>query len=121
MKIPVVVKKNDVLLKRKNRTTLVLNEEGEERIENALPIQYIEEACLRFFSTMDGRMHAAQEILHIRQKVPVCVSELTHEIWFPSRSPSQKDCIWLKYNAIFDYQAIHQQKTLIQFYSSKEI
>lgn len=91
----------------------LINKSKSEDIENSL--QFLNDLCIKHGSTYKGRIDACKRLLNINQKVPLLISELTLEIWFPILSAKNKNNIWLNYNEILSYKGIENNKTIIKF------
>jgi len=61
--------------------------------------------CLAHGSTVSGRRSACTARTGQRIKVPVLISEMTEEIYFPLLSPESADCIWILYNELAGFHA----------------
>jgi competence transcription factor ComK len=64
------------------------------------PISYIRTLCLNCGSTLEGRIDAFKEITATLQKACVLVSNATNEIYMPTLSMKNRDCIWILYNPV---------------------
>ncbi|QOY37175.1 competence protein ComK [Anaerobacillus isosaccharinicus] len=64
------------------------------------PLQLIDRACLKGFSSYDGRRKAVGYQLGIRHKVPIPISPHEQIYAFPTHSPTQFDCFWLFYQHV---------------------
>ena len=91
----------------------LINKSKSEEINNSL--QFLNDLCIKHGSTYKGRIDACKRLLNINQKVPLLISELTLEIWFPILSAKNKNNIWLNYNEILSYKGIENNKTIIKF------
>lgn len=60
----------------------------------------IESSCSFYGSSYEGRIKWSKEILNTKIKLPVVIEESKNIIFFPTRSISNNDCIWLSYNNI---------------------
>lgn len=60
----------------------------------------IESSCYFYGSSYDARLNWSKEILNTKIKLPVVIEESKNIIFFPTRSISNDDCIWLSYNNI---------------------
>lgn len=60
----------------------------------------VESSCNFYGSSYDARLKWSREILRTRIKLPVIIEESKNIIFFPTRSISNDDCIWLSYNNI---------------------
>ena len=91
----------------------LINKNRSEEVNNTL--QFLNDLCIKHGSTYKGRIDACKSLLNINQKVPLLISELTLEIWFPILSSKNKDNIWLNYNEILSYKATQDNKTIFKF------
>lgn len=86
-----------------------------ERILNFKPYEVMEYSCEYFGSSLEGRVHGAKKILGSIYKVPLFVDESRNIVFFPTRSPSADDNIWISLNNIDYYKKISNTKTAIIF------
>lgn len=68
--------------------------------------------CLFHGATYDGRRRATTEILKVKQKVPILLSQ--KELLFPTTSPSLQQCAWINFYAIEQLEK-DQNGSLITF------
>ena len=90
---------------QKKEMTVLLKEHGKYCIVKKPVLSLLEEACLFYGSTLQGRTIAAKKILQIHQKVPILVSEKKETLWFPTVSATRDDCIWIHANEVVSYHA----------------
>lgn len=64
----------------------------------------IESSCNFYGSSYDGRIKWSKEVLNTKIKLPVVIEESKNIIFFPTRSISNNDCIWLSYNNIVKFE-----------------
>lgn len=91
-----------------------------ELIINKTPMEIIEDSCLYFGSTYDGRHTATKYLLGISYKSPIIVEESRNIIFFPTNSPRQYDCCWISLRNIMDYKRKHNH-SIIYFDNGKQI
>ena len=89
------------------------NKEPQVIHEGVLPL--LEQLCLFHGSTFEGRREAAAKTLHIVQKVPILVSEITRDMLFPTKAIKERDCIWINYRAVDEIMR-RRGKTLLYFH-----
>ena len=82
-----------------SETSRVIETEAEYIVNNP-PLNILEYSCEYFGSSYEGRLKWSKEILKTRIKLPVIIEESKNIIFFPTRSISNNDCIWLSYNNI---------------------
>lgn len=67
---------------------------------NQRPLSIIKAACIKGGATYEGRMIAMQQLLQIRQKLPVPIQPHRHIYAFPTESPRNFNCQWIFPNHI---------------------
>ena len=88
---------------------------------NQTPFEIMEDSCLYFGSTYNGRKEGARSILGAEYKVPIIVDEADNLIVFPTTSPLSSDCIWISLNHLKNYEKLDSYNTKIVFDNDKEI
>ena len=83
-----------------------------ELIVNKTPMEIIEDSCLYFGSTYDGRHTATKYLLGISYKSPIIIEESRNIIFFPTNSPRQQDCCWISLKNIIDYKRRHNNSII---------
>lgn len=63
----------------------------------------VNRSCIFYGSTLNGRISACREILGVRYKVPIMVSELNNIILIPTAAIRNDDCGWLNLYAVDNY------------------
>ena len=108
-----------LVLKPKDEKTVVYEEGGTITV-NKTPYKIMEDSCAYYGSTLDGRKEGAANLLSNSYKLPVIVEDANNIIFFPTKSPRKKDCIWVSLNNIRDY---YPQKgyIVIEFNNGKKI
>lgn len=91
-----------------------------ELIINKTPMEIIEDSCLYFGSSYDGRHTATKYLLGISYKSPIVVEESRNIIFFPTNSPRQYDCCWISLRNIIDYKRRYN-RSIIYFDNGKQI
>ena len=91
-----------------------------ELIINKTPMEIIEDSCLYFGSSYNGRHTATKYLLGISYKSPIIIEESKNIIFFPTNSPRQGDCCWISLRNIIDYKRNHK-KSIIYFDHGKKI
>lgn len=64
------------------------------------PFKIMEDSCIYYGSTYNGRKDSSKYLLGAEYKVPILVDELNNIIALPTTSPFSKDCIWLSLTRI---------------------
>jgi len=103
------------------KTTSLVYEDKERYLVNQTPFEIMEDSCLYFGSTYNGRKEGARSILGAEYKVPIIVDEADNLIVFPTTSPLSSDCIWISLNHLKNYEKLDSYNTKIVFDNDKEI
>lgn len=85
------------LMKGTAQGMIVVDDEGIEELSSKRPEEYLQEACIKHGSTMEGREQSFRKLTSSSQKAAVLVNERTNELWFPTVSKTNTDCQWLSY------------------------
>ena len=108
------------IMPNENESSLVYEDEDRFLIEQS-PFQIMEESCMYFGSTYEGRKESARSILGAEYKVPVIVEDTDNLIVFPTTSPKSDDCIWISLKRIKNFERIDNSNTKVIFDNNKEI
>ncbi|MET1015123.1 MAG: competence protein ComK [Paenisporosarcina sp.] len=76
-------------------------------------------ACMRYFSTYEGRIQASRFQTSFHRKTPLLVAENGIEA-FPTMSPLKPDCMWI-FNHTFKVKFHTNKSTLLQYENGIEI
>ena len=75
---------------------------------------FINEKCLNHGSTLQGRKEAFMYQMNIKKFVPIVVSLHPVEIYLPTTSKSNYECIWINY-ANIDHVEYEKKKCTLYF------
>lgn len=100
--------------------SLIIIEGGKEIHSIHSPEQIIDNSCLLYGSTLKGRKDAVKDVLKSASKLPVPVNPALGIFMMPTASTKNKDCVWLAYHHIDDYEQ-RDDKTYIAFYDGTGI
>lgn len=109
-----------LVLKPKEDKTIVYEEGEKTKTVNKTPYKIMEDSCAYYGSTLDGRKMGAANLLSNSYKLPVVVEDANNIIFFPTKSPRKKDCIWVSLNNIRDYYP-QKDYIVIEFNNGKKI
>lgn len=70
---------------------------------NMPSFKVIEHSCDYFGVSYKSRLEGSKRITKSSYKSPIVVEESNKTVFFPVKSPSRGDTIWISYNNIFDY------------------
>ena len=99
----------------------VVYEDGERYIIDQKPFNIMEESCLYFGSSYEGRKKGAKSILGAEYKVPIVVEDTDNLIIFPTTSPQSDDCAWISLKRVKNIVKIDCNNTKIIFDNDREI
>ena len=63
----------------------------------------IDNSCKFFGSSLIGRQEGTKNMINVSVKAPIIIEESKNIIFFPTKSPREKDCIWISYNNLIKY------------------
>ncbi len=115
------ISKGTLAIVPNEKTTSLVYEDKERYLVNQTPFEIMEDSCLYFGSTYNGRKEGARSILGAEYKVPIIVDEADNLIVFPTTSPLSSDCIWISLNHLKNYEKLDSYNTKIVFDNDKEI
>lgn len=99
-----------------NRTSsLAVDSEGNEYRYEKTAGDIITGWCIMHGSTVHGRQDAMRQIFGWHQKIPVLISEITQEIWFPIAGERAEENIWVCYDGVFAFHRKNDYETRIEF------
>lgn len=64
------------------------------------PAILLERECLRYCSTLQGRIDGYRSLTGFVQKPAVLVSEVSEELFFPTEGIRNDTCMWIRYNSV---------------------
>ncbi|WP_432357013.1 competence protein ComK [Sporosarcina sp. UB5] len=76
------------------------------------PIELLKEACLRHYSSMEGRKEAAKKLLNYYKKPPFLISDDVGV--FPTISSEKPECIFI-FSHFFEAEKVGKKQTKITF------
>ena len=95
-------------------------ENDEEYYINKNSYEVMEDSCKYYGSSCEGRMKSTKLILGSTYKVPILIEESNEVIFFPTESPSSKNCVWISLNNIEKYEK-YNGFTKVTFNQGKEM
>ena len=103
MKLLYEVNGSTLYVKGLDKNKCIIKEYGMEPKEikgNSRKI--VDQSCINFGSTLEGRMKAVGELTGFKYKSPIVVSEYQRLIMFPTLSYKENDCAWLALDHVVD-------------------
>ena len=96
-------------------------EDDSRYIVKQKPFKIMEESCIYFGSTYDGRKNGAKEILGADYKVPIVVEDSNSIIAFPTSSPTSENCCWISLKRVKKIEKADYNNTKVTFDNNIEI
>lgn len=90
-------------------------EDKKEYVIDSTPYEIMDYSCKYFGSSYEGRKEGTKAILDINYKVPIIVENSKNIIFFPTNSPSAKDCCWISLKNIKQIKEEEYNTTKIIF------
>lgn len=83
---------------------------------NTPSFKVIEHSCDYFGVSYRSRLEGSKKITKALYKTPVLIEESSKLVFFPVKSPSRGDTMWISFNNILDYYpATKKSSTMIRF------
>ena len=101
--------------------SITIDDTGAKGTSPMEPYDLIDSWCILNGASARGRMDAYKTLTAKNRKVPVLISEISQEIWFPTTSYKSNDCEWIRADQILSLQKVKQDKTRVQFLSGYEM
>jgi competence protein ComK len=104
-----------------NESNSIVYEDEERYIIEQKPLSIMEESCLYFGSSYEGRTKGAKKILGAEYKAPIVVDDINNIIAIPTTSPKSPDCVWISLSRVQNISKINNIYTKILFDNGKEL
>lgn len=112
-----------------SKNKCIIKEHSEERKEiNGNARKVVDQSCINFGSTLEGRMRAVAALTGYKYKAPVLVSEYQRVIMFPTLSYKDDECAWIALDHVLTMQptekgvaVIFDDETIEEFNVSKYV
>ena len=104
-----------------NEESSLVYEDDNRYIVKQKPFKIMEDSCIYFGSTYDGRKKGAKEILGADYKVPIVVEDSDNLIVFPTTSPQADDCVWISLKRVKKIEKIDNNTTKVIFDNNLEL
>lgn len=107
---------------KEGKLNTFIMEEKRDYVVQSAPIQVIDYACRVFGSTLKGRLEGGQDINQVTYKSPVAIDPSSGMYFFPTASPTNKNCSWIAHSHVKSYKPINQERECeITFYSGDKL
>lgn len=78
-------------------------------------LRIIEDSCLFFGSSYEGRKSGTKSLLGIDMKVPIVIEDVRNTIFFPVSSCVRENSIWISYQNLLKYSKFNDLVTILYF------
>lgn len=102
------------------RKTVVLERSGEYHVD-VPPTKVIDEACRFYGSSLRGRLEGTRDISRITHKAPIVIDPSLGMYFFPTASPSNRDCSWIAHSHVQEINPYGKKETEIVFKNGQTI
>ena len=90
-------------------------EYGGDFIVKKSSLSIIEESCLFFGSSYEGRKEGTKALLNVDMKVPIIIEDSRNIIFFPTSSCIRESSIWISYQNLIKYNKFNDCLTDLYF------
>ena len=88
---------------------------GGDFIVKKSSLSIIEESCLFFGSSYEGRKEGTKALLNVDMKVPIIIEDSRNIIFFPTSSCIRESSIWISYQNLIKYNKFNDCLTDLYF------
>ncbi|AST91068.1 hypothetical protein BC6307_07145 [Sutcliffiella cohnii] len=99
--------------------TRVLEWDGEYYVKEK-PFYIINNNCLHYGASYEGRREAVIHRTNYKQKTPILLSESQELIIIPTHSPEHMDCVWIMFHQIKKITSTPAGSTIV-FHNGEEL
>lgn len=97
----------------KGRQTQLIFQDGSIQVVPESPMQWLENHILPNGSTLQGRIEAFRQLLHVSQKPCILISERSQYLYFPTKGSDNMECQWFLYQDVTSINRIDDDHTQI--------
>ena len=90
-------------------------ENGGDFIVKKSSLKIIEDSCLFFGSSYEGRKEGTKSLIGVDMKVPIIIEDSRNIIFFPTSSCIRESSIWISYQNLIKYSKFNQISTDLYF------
>lgn len=99
----------------------IVSEKGKLFLVNKSPIKIIEHSLLNYASSLQGARDGSRHLIGNTHMSPIMISEKLGIYWFPTKSFSRPDCVWISLGQYKDYDPINQNSLKVNFKNCRSI
>ena len=97
------------------RSRTVVYEGNKKFIVKKSSYKIIEDSCLFYGSSFEGRKNGTKFLIGVDMKVPIVVEDTRNIIFFPVSSCIRKSSIWVSYQNLIRYLRYNDLMTIVYF------
>lgn len=101
--------------------TVILGSSGDHGFFCGTPRDCLNDFCIPFGSTYQGRIDAFRTLTGTVQKPAVMISEITGQMFFPTVSPDSNDCVWICLQTVFRIRKAENNTSIVIFSDGNKI
>ena len=95
-----IITKNTFLLKANEKNGTKIIERGKEKNSKESMLTIINDSCSYYRFSLEYRLYESKEEFKKNYKLPIIIDNVQKIIFFPLKSITSKDNIWVSYNNI---------------------
>ena len=81
---------------------------------------YINDSCMFFGSSLNGRQYGTKKLINVAVKAPIIIEESNDIIFFPTGGSASEKCSWISLNHVEKYEP-YKGYTKVTFTEGKTI
>lgn len=97
-----IINSNTIAVIGIDNNTCKVIEIDDEKIIYKSSFSVIEDSCLYYGSSYQGRVDAANVLISNSYKVPIVVESVNNLVFFPTISPNSSLCMWISIDMVFN-------------------
>ncbi len=95
-------------------------EQGNDYVLPKRTYEVMEDSCVYYGSTFDGRVKGTKMMLGSNYKLPIIIEESNDIIFFPTKGPDNEKCSWISLNNVLKYEP-YEGYTKVTFTEGKTL
>ncbi len=101
------INENTLFIMKNNQQVEIVSTEGKIVCINYIT-KILDESCLYYGSSLDGRIKASKYLTKNNSKVPIIINEKDNLLLFPIYSLRNEIGLWFVYNNIISYRKVNK-------------
>ena len=113
------ISNNTLFMEFDGSNTLVMEADADYVFDGDVINTILDESCIYYGSSLNGRMNGARSILGSVYKTPVMVEETNNLIFFPTTAIENEKNVWIGSNNILNYEK-KGKNTVVEWKNNKK-